>query len=265
MELPASNWFVDSNYWAANRSFIWSKKRIEMSAEAAADVSKLLNIKPGTSVLDLACGFGRYSLPLANLGFSVTGIDLNRSFVEEASGKAKEMNFEAQFECIDMREFSKPSQFDNIIIMYNSFSYFQNPEDDKRVVSNCFQSLKPGGKLLIQSVTREYLVAKRPNKYSRYWFEENDGTIRLEEASINDDWTWNTTKWILIKDNNRKEYTYGMRLYSTSEYIELFTSAGFVNPKTFGDLSGKHYDKENDILVLVLEKPDETTAQNINS
>ena len=56
-----------------------------------------------------------------------------------------------------------------------------------------------------------------------------------------------------------------MRLYSTSEYIELFTSAGFVNPKTFGGISGKPYDKENDILVLVLEKPDETTAQNINS
>ena len=89
MELPASNWFVDSNYWATNRSFIWSKKRIEMSAEAAAAVSKLLNIKPGALVLDLACGFGRYSLPLANLGFSVTGIDLNQSFVEKHLAKQR--------------------------------------------------------------------------------------------------------------------------------------------------------------------------------
>ncbi len=63
MKMPASSWFVDTDYWAANRSFIWSKKRIEMSAKAATDVSKLLNIKPGASVLDLACGFGRYSLP----------------------------------------------------------------------------------------------------------------------------------------------------------------------------------------------------------
>lgn len=254
MNLPSSDWFIDKDYWEANRSFIWNKKSIEKSTTYSEAISKLLKINHGESILDLACGFGRYSLPLSKLGYSVTGIDLNESFIQEASQKANEMNLNAQFECADMRDYVKPDGFDNIIIMYNSFGYFQNPDDDKKVIKNCYQSLKPGGKLILHSCTRELLVANRTNKHFRYWFEESDGTIRLEEATANDDWTWNTTKWILIKGSERKEYTYGMRLYSTSEFIDLFTSAGFVNPKTFGDISGKPYDKTKDHLVLVVEK-----------
>ena len=137
MKLPTSDWFIDKDYWKANRSFIWNKKSIEKSATYAADISKLLEIKPGESILDLACGFGRYSLPLAKLGYSVTGVDLNESFIQEASEKANEMNLNAQFDCVDMREYIKLAGFDNIIIMYNSFGYFQDTEDDKKVIQNC--------------------------------------------------------------------------------------------------------------------------------
>ena len=255
MELPASDWFIDKDYWKANRLFIWNKKSIEKSAICASDISKLLEIKPGESILDLACGFGRYSIPLAKLGYSVTGVDLNESFIQEASEKANEMNLNAQFDCADMREYIKPAGFDNIIIMYNSFGYFQDPEDDRKVIQNCYQSLKPGGKLILHSVTRELILENNRSKLSRYWFEENDGTIRLQESMNNDDFTWSTIRWILIKGTERQEYTYGMRVYSTSEYIDLFISAGFVNPKTFGGISGRSYDKAKDHLVLMVEKP----------
>jgi hypothetical protein len=46
-----------------------------------------------------------------------------------------------------------------------------------------------------------------------------------------------------------------MRLYSTPEYIDLFTSAGFINPRTYGSISGKPHNIEKDLLVLVVEKP----------
>lgn len=255
MDLPTSDWFVDKDYWKANRSFIWSKKRIENAETLAADISKLLAIKPGDSILDLACGFGRYSLPLAKLGYSVTGVDLNESFIQEASEKAKELNLNAQFDCVDMREYIKPARFDNVIIMYNSFGYFQDPEDDRKVIHNCYKSLKPGGKLILHSVTRELILEHNQKKQSRYWFEESDGTIRLQESMNNDDFTWSTIRWILIKGSERQEYTYGMRIYGTTEYINLFTSEGFVNPKTYGGVSGRSYEIGKDHLVLVVEKP----------
>lgn len=255
MEKPASNWFDDEEYWKTNRSFIWSEKRIEMSAIAAKRISTLLMMKPGESVLDLACGFGRHSIPLAKLGFNVTGIDLNQNFIREASERANELGLATRFKCVDMRDYTNPDEFDNVIITYNSFGYFTDPEDDRKVIRNIYKSVKPGGKILLQGFTRESIVAQRTSKVLRDWFEDSDGTIRLQETSANDDLSWTTTRWILIKGSERREYTYGMRIYSTDEYIELLTSEGFANPKKYGGFSGKPYEEGKDPLVLVVEKP----------
>lgn len=255
MEKPSKDWFSDHEYWEANRSFIWPEKRVEMSETAAGHISTLLQMKPGDSILDLACGFGRHSLPLARLGYKVTGVDLNSRFIAEASGKAEGADTKTRFLCADMREFVERESFDHIIMMYNSFGYFEDPEDDAKVISNCFQSLRHGGRLLLQGTPRELIRTGRPSGQSRYWFEEADGTIRLEEATASRDWTWNTTRWIVIKGTDRREYSYGMRLYSTEEYMELLSVHGFSPVVPHGDLGAKPYEKGRDYLTLVAEKP----------
>lgn len=226
-----------------------------MSEVAAGKIAELLNMKPGNSILDMACGFGRHSLALSKQGYFVTGIDLNPDFIQEASNKARDMKLDARFLCADMRDFIEPHGFENIIIMYNSFGYFQDPLDDKRVLENCFHSLKPGGKLLLQDVARECILAYRSSRHSRNWYEEKNGTIRLEETTANEDWTWNTTRWIILKGSERREYSYGMRIYGTSEYCDLLASVGFSNLQTYGSISGIHYDKEKHHLTLLAQKP----------
>ncbi len=161
MKLPPSEWFNDPEYWEANRSFIWSKKRIEMSEAAAEKIAKLLEMKPCESILDMACGFGRHSLAFSKHGYSVSGIDLNPNFIQEASEKAAELGLDVRFLCADMRNFIEPEIFDNIVIMYNSFGYFQDPQDDWKVLDNCLLSLKPGGKLLLSVVSREHIMQNR--------------------------------------------------------------------------------------------------------
>ncbi len=226
-----------------------------MSETAAARIAELLQMQPGESILDIACGFGRHSLELSKQGYSVTGIDLNPDFIQEASGKASDLGFDARFKCADMRDIIEPDGFENIIIMYNSFGYFLDPEDDKKVLQNCLLSLKPGGKLLLSVVSRAHIMENRPSRHFRYWHEEDNGTIRLEEAIANEDWTWNTTRWIVLKDNERREYTYGMRLYDKPELSSLLTSVGFCEIQAFGSISGKPYNKEANHLILLAQKP----------
>ncbi len=258
MQQPSGDWFADQEYWEANRGFIWSEKRIEMSSVAAESIAGLLEMKPGASVLDLACGFGRHALALSALGYRVTGVDLNPAFIAEASQKARDENLDARFLCADMREFRERESFDSITMVYNSFGYFQDPADDESVIENCFHSLKPGGKLLLQGVTRETLMALRPERYSRYWHEEGEGRFRLEETEANEDWTWNTTRWIVLCGASRREYRYGMRIYSLEEYLALLGSKGFGGFQTFGGFSGRPYEKGKDQLALVAVKPDES-------
>lgn len=255
MDLPSRDWFSDMDYWETNRSFIWPGKRLEMSETAVGHICALLGMKPGEAILDLACGFGRHSLVFSRLGYRVTGVDLNPGFIAEAAAEASSTGADARFLCADMREFVEPETFDHIILIYNSFGYFQDRADDSKVISNCLRSLRPGGRFLIQTATRELIRACRPSGHSSYWHEQEDGTIRLEESSVDPEWTWNTTRWILLNGAQRREYSYGLRLYGSEELIQLLSSSGFSSIIPYGGLAGKPFEQNREFLALVAEKP----------
>ena len=59
----------------------------------------------GGPVLELACGTGRVSIPLAAEGFSVTGLDMSSPFIGRAKEKAREADVTAKFVEADCREF----------------------------------------------------------------------------------------------------------------------------------------------------------------
>ena len=254
MKHPHPEWYSDPEYWEANRSFIWSKNRLEMSGAAAEKIASLLEIKPGESILDMACGFGRHSLALSQKGYSVTGVDLNPGFINEARKKAKELNLDVRFVCEDMLDFVEINGFDQIMFMYNSFGYFLDPEDDKKVLKNSLCSLRPGGRLILQVPNREGVMRYRSSKKFRYWYEEENGIIRLEDTLTNDDWTWNTTRWIVLDGKKRQEYTYGMRLFDKTGLCSLLDSVGFCEMKTFSTISGEPYSKDAPHLVIVAQK-----------
>ncbi|MBN2585932.1 MAG: class I SAM-dependent methyltransferase [Candidatus Fermentibacteraceae bacterium] len=247
-------WFLDRNYWRENRSLIWSKKLTESSGKAVDRVVKLLDMKEGDSVLDLACGFGRHSLEFAVRGFRVTGVDLNRELIDEAGEKARSQGLDAVFVLADMRDFAEQDSFDHIVILYNSFGYFRDPRDDMRVLRNCLTSLLPGGRLLTGVVGREVLQRSMPSRSSRYWREEGGLTV-LEESTVDEDFSWIDNRWIVLEGARRRNCEYGMRIYSEEGMRDLMRRAGFDEICAYGDLSGAPYDEEAHHLLTVARKP----------
>ncbi len=63
---------------------VFSQVNPEQSVKLAEKVTKLANLKPGESGLDLFCGMGTFSLPLAKTGAAVTGIDSNKKAIINA-------------------------------------------------------------------------------------------------------------------------------------------------------------------------------------
>src|SRR5919201_1545985 len=59
----------------------------DSAGEAAAAV-ELAASSPGAEVLDSPCGFGRHSIPLADAGYRVTGIDRSPTQIAEAKKRA---------------------------------------------------------------------------------------------------------------------------------------------------------------------------------
>ena len=57
-----------------------------------------------------------------------------------------------------MREYCAPNHFDVIVNLFGSFGYFENPDDDRKVVANMYASLRAGGRFLIETAGKEILA-----------------------------------------------------------------------------------------------------------
>ena len=75
----------------------------------------------GARLLDVPCGNGRITNELARRGFEMTGIDISRDFITEASGE----NPKATFQVGDMRSLNFSGEFDGAFCWGNSFGYFE--------------------------------------------------------------------------------------------------------------------------------------------
>src|SRR5262249_53122380 len=97
-------------------------------AATEAEVSFVVRhaqLRPHATVLDVPCGTGRHSLPLARAGFVVTGIDLSPVAISRARERAASEGLNTRFECSDMLEFEVEAPHDALVCMGNSLGYFE--------------------------------------------------------------------------------------------------------------------------------------------
>ncbi|HEY33131.1 MAG TPA: methyltransferase domain-containing protein [Dehalococcoidia bacterium] len=151
-------WHEDDTFWETFEEAMFSRRRWEVTPVEVDSIISLLNIQPGISVLDLGCGSGRHSLELARRGFHVTGVDRTRKYLDEAVEQAKKEGLGIEFVQEDMRTFCQPDAFDAVINLFTSFSYFEDPEEDRQIVINVHHSLKSGGVVLLETVGKEVLA-----------------------------------------------------------------------------------------------------------
>lgn len=243
-------WHEDDTFWETFEEMMFSHRRWEVTPVEVDSIVSLLNIQPGIRVLDLGCGPGRHSLELARRGYHVIGVDRTRKYLDDAVEKAKKEDLNVEFICEDMRTFCRPDTFDVVINMFTSFGYFEDPEEDRHVVTNIYRSLKSGGVLLLETNGKEVLARIF---LERNW-EEVDGVIVLQERKVSQNWGWMWNRWILLKGNERIEGELSHRLYSATEIVSLMKECGFASVDVYGGLDGGPYDHTARRMVVVARK-----------
>ncbi len=83
----------------------------------------------GSKILDLACGYGRHTIPLAKMGYDMTGLDYTEKFIQMAEEKAKEENLQIEFLVGDMRKIPFENHFAGVISYFTSFGFFSDEEN----------------------------------------------------------------------------------------------------------------------------------------
>lgn len=246
----STKWFENDAFWEAMAPALFTKERWAQTEEEVDAVLAILELPPGARILDLCCGPGRHSIELARRGFRVTAVDRTRPYLVRAQAMAKEERLEIEFVQSDMREVLRPEEFDAALNLFTSFGFFEDPEEDFRVVQNLHASLKPGGQLLFELMGKETLAGIF--KEEREWRRLTDGSIFLEDRHVQPGWDWVTTEWTILTESSRFRHTFGLRPYSAVELTALVRRAGFTKTRTFGELATElpPYDHEASRLVL---------------
>jgi cyclopropane fatty-acyl-phospholipid synthase-like methyltransferase len=144
-------WF-DSRYY-----HILYSHRDDREAEVFLNnLCAYLQMKPGSSVLDLPCGKGRHAVFLHQKGFQVEGADLSENSILEA----KKMSASGlSFRVHDMRKRYAEATFDYVFNLFTSFGYFDREEENVQAFSTLVSAMAPGATLVIDFMNTSKVVA----------------------------------------------------------------------------------------------------------
>jgi len=244
------HWYDDDSLWETFYDCMFDESSFAEAKEQIPNLLALINHEV-TSLLDLGCGPGRHCLPLASKGFEVTGLDASLYLLARAKEKAQQHNVTIDFIQANMLDFKSEHKFDLIINMFNSFGYFDTPEQNQQVINNAYANLADKGSLLIDTVGKETLARIiEPVHLSEY----DNGDIRIERPLLINDMQIFSNQWILIKGNQAYRYDYQHYVYTPVELTQMCKQAGFTKVEIYGSLQGDAYDLESDRLVVIASK-----------
>ena len=215
-------------------------------------IAESLQIPTGGALLDLACGYGRHAMELAAKNFKVTGLDLSLPLLIRAADAARRVGVNVNFIHGDMREMTFENEFDGAYCMFTSFGYFDD-DTNRKVAANLARAIKPGGKLLIDVVNRDYIVHDLP---TRVWWQ-GDGCVVLEEVDFNYfSSRVQVQRSIIFEDGRQVEQEISIRAYSLHEIGKVLHHSGFRVTEVSGGLSlrGKFFGANSRQLIVVAEK-----------
>jgi SAM-dependent methyltransferase len=225
-------------------------------------------------ILELGCGTGRITLPLATegarRGWEVIGLDSQPEMLQRAQHNRSEVSPEIsahlRFVAGDMRSFCAEPKVDLIIVPCSSLSHLLELEDQIAVFQRCFANLNPGGRFVAE-LTMPNLAAYSDsfNMPPRTLVEidldrtdDSDGTrlIRRKTTHYLGDQQRAQIRFLYEKyQDGRAVESYiddfASHVFFPRELALLFIHAGFEIERTLGDYRGRPLCANSPLIIML--------------
>jgi ubiquinone/menaquinone biosynthesis C-methylase UbiE len=229
---PTATWdeFFSSFYLRAYSGI--GQDEAEAQALAAA---RLAGCPEGGELLDVPCGFGRHSVPLARAGYRVTGVDRSEALLAEARHRAGGERWPKLVRA-DYRELPfRDASFDAALNLFSSLGYLGDDEDTK-ALAEIGRVLRPGGRLVIETMHRDLLMRIFVDQN---WKLVGEGRLLLEQRTFDAaSGVAQTTQTLIDKTGERDSRSYSVRVYTATELLAMLARASFAEARCYGDLDG---------------------------
>ena len=234
------NWF-DTSYYHT----LYNKRNDLEASQFLEFLIDFLNPKLSAAYLDLACGKGRHSIYLNKKGFNVTGVDLSANSIQFAQ---KYSTPSLKFEIHDMRQLFKAHAFDYVLSLFTSFGYFSDPNEDKLVIKNVKENLKPDGIFVL-----DYFNAAKPNLNFNHPFTKSIAGVQFDIFKrIEGD---RIIKEIQVTDNQTVyKYSEQVRIYTRERLTQIIEEVGLKVVNVFGSYALEPYDELTCDRLIIIAK-----------
>ena len=106
----------------------------------------------GGQILELACGSGRLTIPLADAGYHIDGVDRSETMLDRLRTKLKDCDAEVRQRvrlfCADIKDFKSDLKYGTVFLAYNSLQYLEKKETIQTFFSRMPRLLQKGGHFL---------------------------------------------------------------------------------------------------------------------
>ncbi|MFX0077581.1 MAG: methyltransferase domain-containing protein, partial [Candidatus Hermodarchaeota archaeon] len=200
--------------------------------------SGILDLRIDHRILDLCCGQGRHTIELNERGFNkVEGLDRSRYLIQKAKSIVRKKGLVCKFREGDARKVPyQNDEFDRVLILGNSFGYFESINDDIKVLKEVFRILKPWGRILIDLTDGVYV---KNNFQTRSWEWIDKEYFVCRERALSADEQRLISREVITHVNKGVlvDQFYAERLYSQEQIKNLLTRVGFSDVEFHGTIT----------------------------
>ena len=138
------------------------------------------------TILELACGTGRLTIPMAQRGFQMIGVDLHEGMLARARQKAEEQGVTIEFIQQDCTQLNIPVKSSLAFMTGNSFQHFLTNEAQDALFQSVRKHLEDGGIFIFDTrnpVLNELSVV---DEYEEKYLDKNGNQVIESHRDVYD-------------------------------------------------------------------------------
>jgi SAM-dependent methyltransferase len=197
------------------------------------------------------------SLPLAERGIRVVGVDLISDYVEQATNEAARRGLECRFHRGDAFEFAAPEPCHAAFNWFTSFGYLEDDDLNSRMLQRVFESLKPGGRFLLDYLNMPRIFTEFHPSYLQWQNpEDRGGLVVLTENKMDFARGMMDSLWTFVHGDGRREpRPVVTRMYLPHELVRMLRRCGFEGIELFGSVAGEPFGLRSARCIVLARKP----------
>ncbi|WP_374451118.1 class I SAM-dependent methyltransferase [Cloacibacterium normanense] len=203
-----------------------------------------LQLSKDSKIIDLACGKGRHSVFLQQLGYEVLGVDLSEESIEHnkqfetSADESPKLTFKVH----DMRNELYPNvsseKVNAVFNLFTSFGYFDDDEDDRKVFSSVKNVLQNDGIFVLDFLNEKFVKNTLVDETT----VTKDGIDFLIKKRIEQK---HVIKDIFFEDKGESfHYFEKVKLHTLEEIKNIAESFGFEAVKIWGNYQLEDFERE---------------------